>query len=439
VPRPAGEPLTKSRRLLVLNSILSEAAAVRIAILLISLAGCAGLSWSAGTLDALVFLSGISLAAAGLLVCECADGESSRAADVRVAAVCFAVLLCGAVFLLALTGTPSLAEISETLGANYQPERSDLLVGRASMLGVVASILVLAGAALPIGLFPFQFSQSEFLDKANGWLALATLSLLRVQGLGLLVRMLDAASIGCENSVQVVTGISGAATCLAGATLLCRVESLRMIAAHLWLIFGGLAVVAYSVGMPQPNVSPAQSIAGLPAATTLALMVTAIGLVVCASLLALEARLTREGRRPTHFEELIGLGRQAPGTAFLLTATLMAALPVPPLPLFPTLLAIAGSAFVPGASPDGRQQELPGAMPLLVLATTGLAWLLIGARLIQPVSQMFHHEPLGRFQPASGQWPLIVSGVCILALVVAGLQPDLLTASMDFLAATAGR
>ncbi len=412
---------------------------MRTAILLISLAGCAALSWTAATLDALVILTGISLAAAGLLVRECSAGESARAADVRVAAVCFSCLLGGAAFLLALTGTTSLAEISETLSANYQPERSDLLAGRASMLGIVASILVLAGTALPIGLFPFQFSHSAFFDKANGWQALATVSLVRLQGLGVLVRVLDVASIGAENSVQVLTGISGAATCLAGAALLCRVESLRMIASHLWLVFGGLAVVAYSVGVTQPEVSPAQSIAGLPTEATLVLMVTAIGLVVCVSLLALEARLTREGRRPRHFEELTGLGRQAPGTAFLLAATLLAAVPIPPLPLFPTLLALAGSAFVPGVSPDGRQQELPGAMPLLVLTATGLAWLLIGARLIQPLSQMFHHEPLGRFQPAVGRWPLIVSGVCVVALVLTGLQPNLLTSSMAFLVAATGR
>ena len=412
---------------------------MRTAILLISLAACSGLSWSATTLDALVILSGVSLAATGLVVCESSDGESTRAADLRVAAVSFACLICGAAFLLALTGTTSLAEISETLSANYQPERTDLLTGRASMLGIVASILVLAGSALPIGLFTFQFSQSAFFDKANGWLALAMVSLLRLQGLGVLVRVLAAASIGCENSVQVVTGISGAATCLAGAALLCRVESLRMIATHLWLVFGGLAVVAYSVGVTQPDVSPAQSIAGLPTKATLVLVVTAIGIVVCASLLALEARLTREGRRLAHFEELTGLGRQAPGTAFLFAATLLSALPVPPLPLFSTLLAIAGSAFVPGVSPNGRQQELPGTMPLLVLAATGLAWLLIAARLIQPLSQMFHHEPLGRFQPASSRWPLIVSGVCVVALVLTGLQPQLLTSSMAFLVADTGR
>lgn len=412
---------------------------MRTAVLLISLAACAGLSWSARTLDGLVILTGISFLAAGLVVRECSDGESAENGIVRVAAVCFVCLLCGAVFLLALTGTTSLAEIGETLGANYQPERSDLLAGRASMLGIVASILVLAGAALQIGLCPFQFSQSALFASVSGWQALATVSLLRLQGLGLLVRVLDVASIGCENSVQVVTGISGAATCLAGAVLLCRVESLRMIAAHLWLFFGGLAVVAYSCGVTQPTVSPVQAIAGLPTEATLVLTVTGLGLVVCLSLLALEVWLAREGRRPAHFEEMIGLGRQAPGTAFVLSATLLAALPIPPLPLFPTLLAIAGSAFVPGVSADGRQQEIPGAIPLLTLAATGVAWLLVGARLIQPISQIFHHEPLGRFQPASGRWTLAVAGACVAVLILVGLQPQLLASSMAFLVAATER
>ncbi len=412
---------------------------MRTAVLLISLAGSAGLSWSAGTLDALVILTGIALVAAGLLVRECFNGESTVNGDVRVAAVCFGCLLCGAAFLLALTGTTSLAAIEETLGANYQPERFDLLAGRASMLGIVASTLVLAGAALPVGLFPFPFSQSAFFARANGWQALATVSLLRLQGLGLLVRVLDVTSVGCENSVRVVMGISGAATCLAGAVLLCRVESLRMIAAHLWMMFGGLAVVAYSCGVTQPAASPAQTIAGLPDQATLVLTVTGLGFVVCLSLLALEVWLTRDGRRPAHFEELTGLGRQAPVTAFVLAATLLAVLPVPPSPLFPALLAIAGSAFVPGVSPDGRQQEIPGAIPLLTLAATGLAWLLLGARLIQPISQMFHHEPLGRFQSVSGRWSLAVAGACVAVLILVGLQPHLLTSSMAFFVAASER
>jgi len=412
---------------------------VRTAILLISLAACAVLSWSAGTLDALVVLSAVSLGAAGLLVRECSSGEFIKRADLRVGTVCFACLLCGAGGLLALAGTASLEECRETLAANYQPQRSDLLAGRASILGVAASVLVLAGAALPIGLFPFQFSQAAMFEQAPGWRAIATVSLLRLQGLALMVRVLDVASIGCEDSVQVMTGIAGAATCLAGAVLLCRHESLRQLAANLWLVSGGLAVVAYSVGVTQSESSPIQSVAGVPDGATLVLTVSLSGLIACVSLLALDAWLTRDGRRPEHFEELTGLARQSPTTSFLLTGTLLASLPVPTLPQFAVLLVIAGLAFVPGVGPDGRQQEFPTVVPLLIVGAAASALLLSGARLIQPLSQMFHHEPLRRFEPANGRSALLVSAVCVAALFLAGLQPGLLLAGIASLVSASGQ
>ena len=412
---------------------------MRSATLLIALAACAVLSWSGRTLDGLVILTAVSLSTAGILVRDCQCGEPDDQPDLRVATVSFACLLSGVALLLALTGTTSLVEAHETLVANYQPERFDLLAGRASILGVVASVLVVAGAALPIGLFPFQFGQAVFFEKGRGWQALLTVSLLRLQGLALLVRVLDVASVGSEESVQVMTGIAGAATCLVGAILLCRHESLRQIAANLWLVSGGLAVVAYSVGVTQSSLSPAESVGGVPIGATLVIAVVAIGVVSCASLLALDAWLTRESGRPEYFEELTGLGRQTPGTSFLLGATLLTSLPVPPLPLFSVLLVITGIVFVPGTGPDGRQQEFPTIIPLLTLVAVGCALLLVGARLIQPISQMFHHEPVGRFQPASGRWSLAVAGACVAALTLVGLQPQLLTSSIAFLVAATGR
>lgn len=400
--------------------------AVRQATLLSALAGCVLLSWSAETLDALLILTAVTLAAFSLLLREFSDEQTTVTPDFRLASISYVWLLCGAAFLLALTGTTSLSGIRETLTANYQPQRSDLLAGRASILGVAATILVLGGTALPIGLFPFHFSQTSLFDKAPGWQAIVPLLLLRLQGLGLLFRILEAASVGSEDVAQIVTGISGAATCLAGAALLCRAESLRAIAGHLWLTFGGLAVVAYSIGVTSPAGSPAHSVAGIPAGTTAALGVTTLGILICISLLALDAQLTRDGRRPNHFDELIGLGRQAPVTAFLLATTLLSSLPIPPLPLFWALLVISGSAFAPGIAPDGTQQELAGVVPLLTLAVTAVALLLIAARLIQPLSLMFHREPLRRFEPAVSQSPIVIATVCVALLILAGLFPTVL-------------
>ncbi|MBI1313592.1 hypothetical protein GC176_20055 [bacterium] len=384
------------------------------------------MSWLAATLDEFLVLSSVTSLAAGLSVREIRDGVDGDSSDLRLAAVSIVCLLCGAVFLLALTGTTSLVGIRETLAANYQPQRMDLLAGRASILGAAAAIFILGGAALAIGLFPFQFPQTGLFNTTRGWQALAIVSLLRLQGLGLLVRVLDVASVGSEDAVQIVTGISGAATCLAGATLLCRVESLRAIAGCLWLTFGGLSVAAYSVCVTSPTFLPAQSVAPFPAGATAALAVTLLGIVICASLLALDARLSRNGRPLGHFDELTGLWRQAPGTAGLLATTLLSCLPFPPLPLFWSLLMIAGSAFVPGIKPDGTQQEFAGAVPLLTLAATSLALLLIAARLVYPLSLMFHHEPLRRFEPAAGRSSLIMATACVALLILTGLLPNLL-------------
>ena len=107
---------------------------MRRAMLLSVLAGCAILTWAATTLDALLTLSVVSLVAAGLVIRE-VRGPIDFDADVRVATVGFASLLCGTGLLLALTGTTDLAGIESTLAANYQPDRSDLLTGRGFDLG----------------------------------------------------------------------------------------------------------------------------------------------------------------------------------------------------------------------------------------------------------------------------------------------------------------
>jgi NADH:ubiquinone oxidoreductase subunit 2 (subunit N) len=404
--------------------------------LLSVLAGCAILTWAATTLDALLTLSVVSLVAAGLVIRE-VRGPIDFNADVRVATVGFASLLCGTGLLLALTGTTDLAGIESTLAANYQPDRSDLLTGRGSISGVAALVCVLGGVAFPIGLFPFQYWQTRLFAESPGWLAVSISVLLRLQGLGVLIRVFDVAGTGYEDSAQIVTALPAAASCLAGTSLLCRAESLRAIAGSLWLTWGGLSVAGYAISVTHPVGQTIDTVMPVPAGAVVALVVAVIGVLVCGTVMALEAHLARGQRRPEFFAELTGLGRQAPATSCLLLAALLSCIPIPPLPMFWCLILLVAGAFIPGVQADGVQQEAAGAIPLLTLGAVGVSLFLIAARLTHPLSLLFFHEPLRRFETSAGRTSFLIASLAVLALLLAGLLPlTFYSAAASFVALT---
>lgn len=397
------------------------------------LVASAGFSWSATSLDALAVLTAVSFAAAGLLVREGVIEAGEGAPAAGLAAVSLTCLLCGMALLLALTGTGTLDGIRDTLTANYQPVRTDLLVGDASQLATVAVVFLVTGVAMPLGLFPFHFPLLELFDRAAGWKAGAVAMLVRLQGLALLTKLLEVASIGSGRTVEMLTGMAGAATCVAAAILLSRVESVRQMAAHGWMLSGGLVMLAFSVGVTRPASALPHAVAGVPTGTVPALALTVIGLLNCTSLLALDARLTCRGRRPGTLSELTGAGRQTPVTGGLLAASLVSVAGIPPSPLFWGLLLVAAGVFIPGLNDDGSQQQTPGLFLLIAAMVTGGALAVFMGRVVLILGVLFHQEPLRRLNLQRPSLPLLIAASCVALLVLIGLQPSILFAAIAFL------
>jgi formate hydrogenlyase subunit 3/multisubunit Na+/H+ antiporter MnhD subunit len=102
--------------------------------------------------------------------------------------------------------------------------------------------------------------------------------------------------------------------------------------------------------------------------------------------------------------------RQRPVAGFLLSLGLLSFTPLPPLPGFWHLVAMAGSAFLPGVESTTGSAMIPNAVLLSGGSLAVIAVLILSGRIIQWLSIVQHHEPRRGFtatesEPDAGLMP----------------------------------
>lgn len=355
---------------------------------------------------------------------ESGEGTSKTLAprDAYLLVLSIVLVASGAGFLVALGGSTELESIQQTLRGSYQPVREELRVGTPSILGTVSFVLILAGAAIPFGVFPFHFGQAKLFASGPAWLVSWATIAGRAHAFVLLWRVAVTTMPGFGPQVQTPLLVLAAATAFAGGCLACRSSSLRELAGNCWLVHGGLLLHCVATGAGQVSMvrdDPRWQL--LPALETGVLVFGCSSLALIA-LLMIESSLALPDRRQEFDEDLAGLVRQKPSTGGALAATLAAFCAVPPLASFWGVVYLVAGSFVPQYEAADSDILVPNATVLVVAGILILSLLILSSRIVRLLSLMMFDEPLRQHRPTGGT-SLIVAGVLAAGLLFGGFLP----------------
>lgn len=385
---------------------------------------CVGVALQAGSLVTLLIAQAACLLSAGLLL-----DRHLRPAHRIAAAVAFPCLLIGFALLTALAGTSDLADIATTLRSSYRPDRLDLLAGAPSILGISATVLVIAGCGLQAGLIPFHSISADLFDDSPAWRAGLLALTQRAMALLILTRV-GTSMPGFEHTWQLILLILAAASAVTAALLVSRCESLRTLCAHAWLLHGGLVACGLAIVIAAPETAGSTSIATthsewslLSPSETVVLLFLIGGAALC-GVLASESFLQLPERRIEFFDDLTGLGRQNTLVAAALAIPLLTFIAVPPLPGFWGVVFLTAQAFLPGIESTDSPVLVPSLLVLLALLAIVTGMLLLAGRVAYVLSLVYFHEPLRRFSASGGMIALVGSVSIAVVLLAAGLLPQ---------------
>lgn len=329
----------------------------------------------------------------------------------------FMCVATGMALLGSLGGSSSLESIRQTLQESYRADRLDLLVGVGSTLGVAAVVLLFAGVAAPFGLFPLHSAVQNTFNSAPGGIAVITTVLQRVQAAVVLWRVVLSSMPGFEPTIQLLCIVLGVSSCLAGAVLVCKSESIRGLASNLWITWGGIALISVATGLAVETPADHQPAWQLPTGLQTAAFSIAISTVATGMLLGTERWLSNNERSIDFAEDITGLGQQEKLIALAVACALLTMSAIPPLPGFWCMAFIVGNAFQPGVESSSGAALVPDKSVLTAVVLLLISLLALSARSATFLSLMLHHEPIRRLGLTSSKVPaalsLAVSGLLV--------------------------
>ena len=297
----------------------------------------------------------------------------------------------------ALGGSYSLANIRVVLLDSYRPEYLDLLVGDGSILGVAAIVLLFIGCAASFGLFPMQGVLQNTFESSPSGIGGACAVFQRLQASIILWKIADEAMPGFGSTTQLMCIVFGVSSCLGGALLACRSESLRNFAGNLWIVWGGVGLIAAAPSVTAEVPANTQAAWQLPSGLETAAFSLVISIIAVGILLASERWLSADGRSIDFAEDVTGLGQAHRLIAFAIACSFLTFAAVPPLPGFWCAAFIIGNAFLPGVESAQGAALVPDTAILISTILLLISLLIVAARSIHLLSLIFHHEPIRQF------------------------------------------
>jgi len=329
----------------------------------------------------------------------------------------FFCIATGMALLGSLGGSGSLKTIRATLLESYQPERLDLLVGDGSILGGAAIVLIFVGSAAAFGLFPMHGVVQNAFESSPAGIAGSTAVLQRLQAAAILWKTALTSMPGFESTTQMMCVVFGTCSCLAGSILACRSQPLRNFTGNLWIVWGGVVLIAVAAGVSDETPTIIQTTWQLPTGLETAAFSLVISAIAIGLLLVSERWLSDTGRSIDFAEEVTGLGHQRGLAALAIACSLLTLSAIPPLPGFWCATFVAGNAFLPGVESTGGAALVPNTSVLCSAIILLISLLIVSARSVHFLSLMFHHEPIRRFDIGGGKFPvaisLMVSGILL--------------------------
>jgi len=321
-----------------------------------------------------------------------------------------------------LAGSSSLDVIQTILRESYRPVRLELFVGDGSILGISAIVLLFAGCAPQFGMFPLHGVVMNGFESSPGGIAGVMAILHRLQTAILLWKVLILAMPGYESTIQLMCVVFGVTSSMCGAVQACRSQSLRGLTANIWMVWGGVALVAIAAGLTAETSAVAETNWKLPTGVENAAFSFSVSVVAVVMLLAGERWLAGEYHTVEFFDELTGLGTQHRLIALAMGCALLTLCAFPPLPGFWCVSFIAGAAFLPGAESTHGPSLVPDALILVSVGLVLISMMVLAARFVNVLSLMFHHEPIRRFQIGSRNLSASISLAVACLLIWCGIS-----------------
>jgi NADH-quinone oxidoreductase subunit N len=338
-----------------------------------------------------------------------------------------AILLYGFAFVYGLTGTTQLSASRSILAVTYPPQDDGLPRAGASVLGIVALLLVFAGLGFKIAAVPFHFYAPDVYEGTStfnaGLLSIAP----KAAGLIALVRVASETLVGFETTGQQLALILAAITMTGGNCLALLQTNLRRLLAYSGIAHAGYMLIGLAVGfweswnptLRMESVRHGRDLfLGLPGGVNAALLYLLTYCIATAGLFAVLIYLARPGRQVDHIDELTGLGKTHPAIAVAAALFLFSLAGIPPLPGFWGKLAVFSSAL-------GVRLETSDALfamhpAFAALAVVGVLNAAIGAvYYLRLVAVMFLNDPLGAPRPGGGvsaRAAVVITAVLVVAL-----------------------
>jgi NADH:ubiquinone oxidoreductase subunit 2 (subunit N) len=342
----------------------------------------------------------------------------------NTAAISFVLMTVGLVFLFALTRATELSDIHRILSDSYEPTRSDLYVGEASFLGVVALVLIIGASALLVGAIPFHVHGEDQFEHQPGWLAVWMGVCNRGFAFVLLWRILSAMA-GFQLDAQLILIVCAVFSAIGGACLAVRAQNLRAVFHAGWIVSGGVLLMTLAIGVRQSNQINADQW-HFPDVFETALTGFAVSSVALLVGIACEHTLRLPMRRIDFVEDLAGLSKRRPKVAIMLTASMLTICAFPPLPGFWNVVFMTVNAYAPQAESPDSPVLIPNTAVLIANALVVVSLVFVAARMIDFFSMMFHEQPLARHAVQRSSMSFVVAAVFAGWLLFMGIHPSTL-------------
>ena len=352
-------------------------------------------------------------------------GRSDGVQTVAPHLVSSLLFLLGITLIYGLTASTNVPEIRAVLSGSYAPADVSRTIGRGSILGVAAVVLVFAGLGWRLAVVPFQFGIAEMWGR--DWRsALLAATVGRAAAFVVLARLVVAALPGFEEPARLIAALlAGLTFVVAGIRALSRTD-VRIVLADLVVLQGGFLLVGIAAALAGASGEPGPS----AVSPGLAAGFAALAVSSAATVGAVSVLLWHGGDSSLQTtDDLAGLARTSPAAAACLGVTLLALAGVPPLIGFWTqwslaLAALTAPAEATGAGTIGLDA---GFVVLTLTAASGTLFSAIAAmRLLEPVLLV---GPRGR--PPVSAWnagaaAILASVTITLASLMPGRTNDLL-------------
>ena len=417
---------------------IRESATVQLTGLILIVAACPVITAMAGSLETLLLAHAVSLLAGGLLLQETRTDHQTRSEVVRqshfvvlheqlqsrrtMGVLSFVCVALAFTLLFSLGGSSSLESIEATLRESYRPARAELIVGDGSILGVAAVVLLFVGVATQFGLFPMHGVLMNSFDTAPATIAGLSAVLQRCQAAIVLWKVASVAMPGFESTTHLLCLVFGTSSCVGGAILVCRSESLRSLVSTFWITWGGVTLVAAATGVMARHPTGPEASWQFPTGIETAAFAMLISSVALGMLVACDRWLALDDRSIDFVEDVTGLGQQHGLIAFSMTCSLLTLCGIPPLPGFWCASFVVGNSFLPGIESTEGPSLIPDPSVLVAASLLLVSLLVLTARTVSMLSLMFHHEPIRRFNVRSKRTAAGISVIVAAVLLWMGID-----------------